>query len=206
MSRANRSGSSKFADVDGKISENWAVLPAPPLDFTFKDLVDVKDMLNEDPRQGSDVHPPPGTVITALRLANNQLQSVANLVPALSRIAPQLEWIGWIDLSFNKLTRIEDSLLSFPSLTTLYLHANALHDITDIPKLITLPQLRTLTLHGNPIENNRSYRHHVVAHLPRLKHLDFCAITKQDKSVARVLEERNNRRRAAAERGEGGEQ
>ncbi|KAJ3051264.1 Leucine-rich repeat-containing protein 51 [Rhizophlyctis rosea] len=185
--------------VPGKISENWSILPAPPLDFTFKDLSDVGDIINE----GFDINPPPGTAITSLRLANNQLTSAANLIPTLTKLIPHPEWIGWIDLSFNKLTNIEDSLLAFPTLKTLYLHANNLTDLSETSKLSLLPTLKTLTLHGNPLESSRSYRHYVIAHLPRLKHLDFCAITKQDRSVARVLEERNRRR---AERSEAGDQ
>jgi Leucine-rich repeat (LRR) protein len=66
----------------------------------------------------------------------------------------------------------------------LYLHANAIESLSQIDKLASLQNLRNLTLHGNPVEQAKGYRYHVVSKLPQLKHLDFSAITKQDRATA----------------------
>ena len=75
---------------------------------------------------------------------------------------------------------INKDLLNFPNLNTLYLHANHITSLTELDKLSALP-LRTLTVHGNPIEEVKGYRQYAISRLPKLKHLDFCAITKQDR-------------------------
>ncbi|KAJ3168780.1 Leucine-rich repeat-containing protein 51 [Irineochytrium annulatum] len=103
------------------------------------------------------------------------------------KLGGSCESIAWIDLSFNCVKGIGDALTSFPNLTTLYLHANYISLISDVEKLASLRKLRTLTLHGNPVENVKGYRQHVIGGIPTLKHLDFCAITKQDRLTSRMV-------------------
>lgn len=75
------------------------------------------------------------------------------------------------------------------------MHANQIHNINEVEKLGKLSQLRNLTLHGNPVENTKGYRSLVLRHVPQLRHLDFCAITKQDRTVAKTtISKRANRR------------
>ncbi|KAJ3135767.1 Leucine-rich repeat-containing protein 51 [Physocladia obscura] len=123
----------------------------------------------------------------ALRLQNNKIETLENLYIIASKIVenPTLH-IAWIDLSFNNLKVIDKELLQFPTLTTLYLHANNIEDLTEIDKLKSLERLRTLTLHGNPLENSKGYRQYVAGRLRKLKHLDFCGITRQDKALAKA--------------------
>jgi Leucine-rich repeat (LRR) protein len=86
--------------------------------------------------------------------------------------------IQWLDLSFNNLQRIDESLVAyFPNLTTLYLHANKLSKISMIKKLAGLTQLKSLTLYGNPLEENKHYRNYVLYIFPDLQQLDFSVIT-----------------------------
>ena len=41
----------------------------------------------------------------------------------------------WLDLSYNYLTSIEDELLEFPELKTLYLHGNYINNLEHTKKL-----------------------------------------------------------------------
>ncbi len=68
----------------------------------------------------------------------------------------------------------------------LYLHGNKLYDLTEIDKLTQLKELTVLTLHGNPIENLPGYRHYILLKLPKLKHLNFAGISRNDKMTAAV--------------------
>jgi Leucine-rich repeat (LRR) protein len=58
----------------------------------------------------------------------------------------------WIDLSYNYLETIEDEILKFPNLKTLFLHGNYIANLEEARKLSGLTQLASLTLYGNPIE------------------------------------------------------
>lgn len=100
--------------------------------------------------------------------------------------------IQWLDLSFNNLQRIDESLVAyFPNLTTLYLHANKLSKISMIKKLAGLTQLKSLTLYGNPLEENKHYRNYVLYIFPDLQQLDFSVITgAQREQVRSVLSAR----------------
>ncbi|KAL2917333.1 hypothetical protein HK105_202997 [Polyrhizophydium stewartii] len=86
-----------------------------------------------------------------------------------------------------------------PNLRVLYLHANRIESIAETDKLGLLAHLRNLTLHGNPLESAKAYRFTVLARVPQLRHLDFCAITKQDRVVARTLLDRQSRLKHAAD-------
>ncbi|KAI9363443.1 leucine-rich repeat-containing protein 51 [Zopfochytrium polystomum] len=122
------------------------------------------------------------SVVTAIRLPNNRIVSIEALSLSAAKLVPSLAHIAWIDLSFNEIELVDKDILNFPTLTTLYLHANRIAALAELDKLAALPRLRTLTLHGNPVENaGRAYRQYVIARIPTLRHLDFCAITKQDR-------------------------
>ena len=62
------------------------------------------------------------------------------------------EELAFLDLSFNRLTSIDDVILQYPKLTVLYLHQNKITDLHEVSKLAKLTNLRSLTLNGNPIE------------------------------------------------------
>ncbi|KAI8611402.1 hypothetical protein BC830DRAFT_1141285 [Chytriomyces sp. MP71] len=171
-----------------KLAQQWQVVPRVPLDFSFRDLNSIAEISMDESRKRHEKPLGPGisSVTTAIRLPNNHISSLNNLFSISSRIVENPLNIAWIDLSFNNLTEIDLELLNFPHLNTLYLHANNIAALPEIEKLAQLDHLHTLTLHGNPLENAKGYRQYAVSRLARLKHLDFCAITKQDRAIAKA--------------------
>ncbi|KAJ3108862.1 Leucine-rich repeat-containing protein 51 [Phlyctochytrium planicorne] len=156
-----------------------------------------EDAVNEEPRRrhqkvAKNLHQT--SVTTAIRLPNNRIVSLDQLTSVAVKLGSTLQNIGWIDLSFNCLKNIDKELLNFPNLSTLYLHANEISNLSEVDKLSNLRMLRTLTLHGNPLENVQEYRHHIISRVPGIKHLDFCVITKQDRMTSRTLIERMGKR------------
>jgi hypothetical protein len=73
--------------------------------------------------------------------------------------ASQAQWlkadivsqIEWLDLGFNALSTVEESLLRFSSVTSLTLTGNNICELADVQQLQRLPRLRTLVLFGNPV-------------------------------------------------------
>ena len=55
-------------------------------------------------------------------------------------------------MSYNYLETIEDEILKFPNLKTLYLHGNYIASLDETRKLGQLKDLTNLTVYGNPIE------------------------------------------------------
>jgi hypothetical protein len=88
--------------------------------------------------------------IMGVRLCYNSLTSIKGLAAALSAEIPgALECVTWLDLSTNNLTRIEDDVLQFAQLTSLYLHSNNIRHLADVKKLAALSHLTKLTMHNN---------------------------------------------------------
>jgi hypothetical protein len=113
--------------------------------------------------------------LKAIRLGNNSISSFRIFETVATHL--QMAQIQWLDLSFNSLQRIDESLVEyFPNLTTLYLHANKLSKLSQIKKLAGL-KLKSLTLYGNPLEENKHYRNFVLHIFPDLQQLDFSVIT-----------------------------
>lgn len=92
-------------------------------------------------------------VVTCVRLSNNQLQTLTNLVPSLSRVMPHpTTSLQWLDLAHNQLTSIDPALKELVNLTVLYLHSNLIANFVHIQILRFVGKLRILTLVGNPLE------------------------------------------------------
>lgn len=68
----------------------------------------------------------------------------------------------WLDLSYNYLTEIDEELLNFPELKTLYLHGNYISNLEQTKKLQKFEDLQSLTLYGNSIEQIKGYRMYVL--------------------------------------------
>lgn len=99
-------------------------------------------------------------ITTAVRLSNNQLTSLDDLIPSLTRIISQPEAnLQWLDLAFNQLTKVDSALLQLFNLRVLYLHCNLIASYEIILPLNCLRRLRVLTLMGNPIERD-DYHHY----------------------------------------------
>lgn len=174
---------SKHAHVDSKIAGAYKVVQAPPVDFTFKELESLADLVNEQPRsQSRKAHK--NEKVFAIRLSNNRIKNISNMTSHLGPVVESPQEVNWIDLSFNSITEIPEDVSELESLSVLYLHANDITRLDEIDKLAKLPNLKTLTLHGNPLENIKGYRQYALSVLPNLRQLDFCAVTKQDRRVA----------------------
>jgi len=102
----------------------------------------------------------------------------------MSKLFDKPEEVSWIDLSFNEINKLDDVILQYTGLKMLYLHGNAIDDLTEIDKLARLPSLMSLSLHGNPIESEKGYRNYVLTKIPQLRTLDFSRVTKSDTNDA----------------------
>ena len=89
--------------------------------------------------------------ITGIRLCYNELSSIAGLFEALAEILEDpAETLQWLDLSNNKLTRIEAAeLVKFPNLSSLNLHGNHISSLKDVKDLGVLSKLSKFTIHNN---------------------------------------------------------
>lgn len=122
---------------------------------------------------------------TAVKLNNNLLESSHGLPEALSlAMANPLVALQWLDLSFNQLVTVEDSLLRFQNLKALYLHGNCFKSLPAIERLKKLPKLLILTLNGNPIESSKVYRPYIIGALPNLRALDHSTVTEDETQSA----------------------
>ncbi|XP_054830841.1 leucine-rich repeat-containing protein 51 isoform X2 [Eublepharis macularius] len=175
-------------------SHNKAHMQAPPMDFSFRGISFMQDLLTEEPRPGLKPikQTQEGRLLTqAIRLNNNTLNDLTEFTDIMKQLLERPEDIYWIDLSFNDLPSIDPVLTTYYNLRTLNLHGNSIHNLSEVDKLAVLPHLRSLTLHGNPIEEEKGYRSYVVSTLPQLKSFDFSGVTKLDRSTAAVWRRMN---------------
>eukprot|EP00741_Cyanophora_paradoxa_P013792 tig00020710_g13314.t1 len=180
-----------------------------PLDYSFFELKEMSDVIDEDPVSGTrKPRPQPEEpsdnpeqaaakakaaaeekasrpACRAIRLSNNALTHLKGFKAAVEAVMDDSEKLSFVDLSYNKLSAIDEELVaSFPNITTLYLHANGIASMKEVAKLSQLQGLHTLTLHGNPIENKKHYRQYVIACCPNLRTLDFIPLTRHDRTKA----------------------
>ena len=158
------------------------------LDFSFHEIAAIPDLLN--------FHIKDSLPASSVRLSNNHLTNLNGLTDTFSMILVPSDQVLWIDLSFNKLKSLDEIIQSYPNLRVLYLHGNKIDNLSELDKLSNLKELRNLTLHGNPVVEEPNYRFYILSRLPKLKHLDFSAITKQDKISIRILLKRLNNRKS----------
>ncbi|XP_042314062.1 leucine-rich repeat-containing protein 51 isoform X2 [Sceloporus undulatus] len=187
-----------FPSTAGKMCTRWnyskASLQAPPLDYSFRGINFMQDLLSEEPRPG--LKPikvsEEGRLLTqAIWLNNNTLNDLTDFQDIMSKLLEYPEDIYWIDLSFNDLPIIDPVLTTYYNLRNLTLHGNSIQHLSEVDKLAVLPHLRSLTLHGNPIEEEKGYRSYVISTLPNLKSFDFSGVTKLDRSTANVWRRMN---------------
>jgi len=167
----------------------------PPLDFGYKEIKDMADLLDEEADSGrvkdpgSQVDDPSALFSVnsvAIRLNNNALTAagMSGFEDAVGQLLDDPARLAWLDLSFNKLDTIPEEIFAFTELTTLYLHGNAISRPREFAKLARLPKLRNITLHGNPIEKLPNYRLRVMCRVPTALKLDFTRITRVDRDTA----------------------
>ncbi|CAM5074754.1 unnamed protein product [Eretmochelys imbricata] len=169
-------------------------LRAPPLDYSFRGISFIQDLLTEEPRAGLKVikRSAGGKLLTqAVRLNNNTINELTDFTSTMEQLLEYPDKLSWVDLSFNDLPTIDPVLTTYPQLRALNLHGNSIQSLSEVDKLAVLPCLRTLTLHGNPIEEEKGYRSYVLSVLPQLKSFDFSGVTKQDRSTATIWRRMN---------------
>lgn len=135
--------------------------------------------------------------ISSVKLNNNLFESWEGFADAIEHVISEKDCLDMLDLSFNKLSTIDDTITRYQTLGGLYLHGNKISSFRELRKLKKLPNLRKLSLHGNPIEEKKGYRNFVIALIPTLKQLDFTPITALDRKNAEVQAERKRRQVAA---------
>ncbi|XP_075448922.1 leucine-rich repeat-containing protein 51 [Ascaphus truei] len=175
-------------------------LPGPPVDFSFKCINSMEDVLLEDPRMGLKAMKccESGLLLSqAVRLNNNTLTDLNGFEEMINKLLSDPRQLSWIDLSFNDVSTIDPVLTTYSNLTVLNLHGNSISKLSEVDKLAALPNLKTLTLHGNPIEGEKGYRSYVLSVLPHLKSFDFSGVTKQDRVTAEVWRRMNVRPKRA---------
>lgn len=177
-----------------------------PLDFSYKCLAGIQDAMDEEPRAGPhkfirvEKYDEAGNVevkykANSLRFCYNAISDLQSFCSTLEHFLEDPSDLGWLDLSFNDISTIDEVILQYPNIKILYLHSNDIKKLSEIDKLAALPELRKITLHGNPIEDLQGYRQYVISTLPRLKTLDFVAVTNQDRSDAMTWRELKSKKK-----------
>lgn len=165
-------------------------LDQPPIDFSFKNLTALKEIAarNERPRalrvgRAPTKGPNKKYMTRSIWLNNNNLEHFSDLEKFVNDFLEIPEELGWLDLSFNNLTDIDDSIEKFENLRILYLHGNNINTFEKLQKLKGLKHLRSLTLHGNPIEAYPNYRSFIVHTFPQVINLDFSPVTPKERTA-----------------------
>ncbi|XP_072247847.1 leucine-rich repeat-containing protein 51 [Leuresthes tenuis] len=160
-----------------------------PVDLSFKNISKLADALTEEP--STSLRPLKRNserkyLSCSLRLSNNNITDLCDLQRTVSHFLAEPSHLAWLDLSFNKITHIDQVLCELHGLRVLYLHGNNIFVLSEVARLAVLPHLHSITLHGNPIESNKTYRNRVISVLPRLKTMDFSAVTQQERVMANI--------------------
>ncbi|XP_072557875.1 leucine-rich repeat-containing protein 51 isoform X3 [Paramormyrops kingsleyae] len=134
-----------------------------PVDLSFKCIGSIADVLHKEPNE-----------------------DLAGFTLTIDSLLSDPSHLAWLDLSFNHISRIDKALTELHELRVLYLHGNHICKLSEVDKLGVLPFLHTLTLHGNAVENEKTYRDHVISVLPHLKSMDFSAVTKQERIMSQI--------------------
>ncbi|XP_071351782.1 leucine-rich repeat-containing protein 51 [Trachinotus anak] len=171
-----------------------------PVDLSFKHISSLADAWTEEPNSGLRPLKRNSKMkyqSRSLRLSNNNITDLHNLQRTVSDFLAEPLQLAWLDLSFNKITHIDHVLCELRELRVLYLHGNSIFILSEVDRLGVLPHLHTITLHGNVIETNKAYRNRVISALPRLKTMDFSAVTRQERVMAKIWHHSNNHSRSS---------
>ncbi|XP_030247200.1 leucine-rich repeat-containing protein 51 [Sparus aurata] len=171
-----------------------------PVDLSFKQISSLAGAWTEEPRtslrplkRNSEMK----YQSRSLRLSNNDITELHDLQRPVRHFLAEPSLLAWLDLSFNKISHIDQVLCELRELRVLYLHGNSIFILSEVDRLGVLPHLHTITLHGNVIETHNTYRSRVISALPQLKAMDFSAVTSQERVMAKVWHHSNNRGRSS---------
>uniref|UniRef100_A0A8C2DW88 Leucine-rich repeat-containing protein 51 n=1 Tax=Cyprinus carpio TaxID=7962 RepID=A0A8C2DW88_CYPCA len=157
-----------------------------PVDFSFRELNTVSDMLSDEPNPGARPlkRDSEQKILSAtLRLNNNFLSDLTGLMDTLSALYAEPTRLAWLDLSFNEFQHIHPVLTELKELRLLYLHGNRICKLSEVDKLAALPFLHTITLHGNPIVTEREYRYGRRSKVREMHKSGSRRVSKNDNSV-----------------------
>ncbi|XP_070685949.1 leucine-rich repeat-containing protein 51 [Pempheris klunzingeri] len=166
-----------------------------PVDLSFKHISSLADTWTEEPSTGlrpSKRNSERKYHSRSLRLSHNNITDLCDLHKTVTHFLAEPSQLAWLDLSFNTISHIDQVLCELQELRVLYLHGNSIFILSEVDKLEVLPHLHTITLHGNIIENNKAYRNRVISALPRLKTMDFSAVTRQERVMAKIWHHSNS--------------
>ncbi|KAG5900350.1 hypothetical protein JTB14_033801 [Gonioctena quinquepunctata] len=175
------------------MSETSFVLSSgKPADFSFKDMknINVREFLEVIGLQGVRYTRVKGVpergenrkfLTRSILFNNNKLVNYRHIDELIESVLEFPDQLGWIDLSFNRLTQLDECILKFKNLKIIYFHGNCITDLEEVYKLRALKQLRSITFHGNPIANESKYRSYIVAVLPQIANLDFKPVVRSEK-------------------------
>ncbi len=153
-------------------------------------------------------------VVSVLRINNNELSGWNDFMPCLNQLLFEpVHNLNWLDLSHNRLSSVDPAIATLTNLQVLYLHGNAITDISQLNKLSACKQLTKLAVHGNQyisthpeskkksvarLEDTAFYRSRLIYTLQdtNLKMLDFSAITPRDRQYALVWFQNHSKRKA----------
>ncbi|KAG1932687.1 leucine-rich repeat-containing protein [Pimephales promelas] len=173
-----------------------------PVDFSFKELKTIPDILSVVPNPGAPRLKRDSEqkfLSWTLRLNNNFISGLSGLTDTISALFAEPTRLAWLDLSFNNIEHIDPVLTQLKELRLLYLHGNHICKLSEVDKLTVLPSLHTITLHGNPIVTEPDYRAHLISTLPRVKMIDFSAVTKQERELTSVWQKSRNTRKSSSQ-------
>ncbi|KAK7171425.1 hypothetical protein R3I93_003894 [Phoxinus phoxinus] len=173
-----------------------------PVDFSFKELNTIPDILSDVPNPGAlrlKRDSEQKFLSRTLRLNNNFISDLSGLTDIVSALFVEPNRLAWLDLSFNEIEHINPVLTQLKELRLLYLHGNRICKLSEVDKLTVLPSLNTITLHGNPIVTEPDYRSHLIATLPHVKMIDFSAVTKQERTLTSVWQKSRNPRKSTSQ-------
>ncbi|XP_029372522.1 leucine-rich repeat-containing protein 51 [Echeneis naucrates] len=173
-----------------------------PVDLSFKQISSLADAWTEEPRSGLRPLKKNAEMkykSRSLRLNNNYITGLHDLQKTVCNFLAEPSQLAWLDLSFNRITHIDHVLCELHELRVLYLHGNSIFILSEVDRLGLLPHLHTITLHGNVIEASKTYRNRVISALPRLKTMDFSAVTRQEQVMAKIWYHSNKHSRGNKE-------
>lgn len=164
------------------------LITGAPIDFSFRNLATLRDLQNERPRALRVGRAPKRGfskkfLTRSIWLNNNNLESFDGFDDFIKDYLEVPSELGWVDLSLNNLTEIDDVIVKYSKIKILYLHGNNISSLEKLNKLSTLTQLRSLTLHGNPIEAFSNYRAYIVHTLPQIINLDFSPVVPSERTA-----------------------
>ena len=127
-----------------------------------------KEISFED--EGEPQKPKTLSCVKAVRVANNNLRHFEFIMYSLVRLEIiDPNEVLWIDVSFNLLETVPSKAFFqlFPNLTTIYLQANKISNLSSTKVFQQLLHLKTISLFGNPIEEMKHYQNFVLHYCPK---------------------------------------